>query len=122
LDLKDLQREFPLFARVEAPHVVPPEIMRLVKTYREAVRLCLHIARFKRPGLKVADVAVACNLTRQHATDYFIDCDKPTRRNLPADDVTGVEDYLGNTAISQWHARNARFTVLEELQAARAAA
>ncbi len=107
---------------MEGPHVVPPELMRLIKTYRQAVRLCLHLARQRRPGLKITDIAAACGLTRQHVTDYFHEDDNPYRRNLPPDSVRDVEDYLGNSAISQWHARGARLTVLEELQAGRAAA
>jgi len=123
LDHSHLQREFPLLARVEGPHVVPPEVMRLATTYRQAVRLCLHLARRRRPGLKLTDIATACGLTRQHVTDYFHEDDKSTRRSLPAEAVVPVEDFLGNTAISQWHARGARLTVLEEIQAsARAAA
>lgn len=113
----DLQREFPLLARLEGPHVVPPELMRIVKTYREAVRLCLFIAKRKRPGLKLTDIASICGLTRQHVTDYFHEDDRPQRRDLPGEAVRVVEEFLGNTAISQWHARNARLTVLEEMQA-----
>ena len=117
MDHTALQREFPLLARIEGPHVVPPELMRLAKTYRQAVRLCLHLARQRRPGLKLTDIAAACELTRQHVTDYFHEDDKPSRRSLPPEDVQNVEDYLGNTAISQWHARRAGLTVLEEIQA-----
>ena len=122
MDHTVLQREFPLLARIEGPHVVPPEVMRLAKTYRQAVRLCLHLARQRRPGLKLSDVAAECALTRQHVTDYFHEDDKPSRRNLSPEDVQLVESFLGNTAISQWHARRAGLTVLEELQAGRAAA
>ena len=117
LDHHHLQREFPLLARVDGPHVVPPELMRLAKTYRQAVRLCLQLARHRRPGLKIADIAAACGLVRQHVTDYFHEDDRPRRRDLPAEAVRLVEGYLGNTAISQWHAAHARFTVLEVLQA-----
>lgn len=122
MDHNVLQREFPLLARIEGPAVVPPELMRLATTYRQAVRLCLHIARRRRPGLKLTDVATACGLTRQHVTDYFHEDDKPQRRDLPAEAVRLVEEFFGNTAISQWHARNAKFTVLEEIQAGRVAA
>lgn len=121
LDLIELQREFPLYQRVDAPHIVPPEVMRLAKTYRQAVRLCLMLARHRRPGLTLSDIAIACDLTRQHVTDYFHNDDRPQRKNLPAEDVRKVEEYLGNSAISQWHAQNAMFTVLEVLQARRAA-
>lgn len=117
-----MQREFSLLARIDAPSIVPPEFMRLAQTYREAVRLCLHLAKHRRPGLKVADIAAECNLNRRHASDYFIACDKATRRSLPAEAVQAVELFLQNTAITQWHAARAKFTVLEELQAGRAAA
>lgn len=121
MDLIELQREFPLYQRVDAPHIVPPEVMRLAKTYRQAVRLCLMLARHRRPGLTLSDIAIECNLTRQHVTDYFHNDDRPQRKNLPAEDVRNVEAFLGNSAISQWHAESAMFTVLEVLQARRAA-
>jgi hypothetical protein len=120
LETTTLQREFPLLARMEGPHVVPSELMRIVKTYRQAVRLCLHLAKRRRPGLKLSDVAAACGLVRQHVTDYFHEDDKPGRRDLPGEAVAPVEDFLGNTAISQYHARRSKLTVLEELQAGRA--
>lgn len=122
MDFIELQREFPLFKRVDAPYIVPPEIMRHAKTYRQAVRLCLLLARHRRPGLTLSDIAIECDLTRQHVTDYFHEDDRPQRKNLPAEHVRVVETFLSNTAISQWHARNAMFTVLEEMQAARACA
>lgn len=122
MDHNSLQREFSLLVRVEGPPIVPRELMRLAKTYRQSVRLCLRIAQFTRPGLRPVDVARECGLTRQHVTDYFHEDDKPSRRSLPADRVAEVEEFLENSCISQWLARNAKFTVLEELQAARAAA
>jgi hypothetical protein len=121
LDLIELQREFPLFKRIDAPHIVPIEVMRLAKTYRQAVRLCLMLARHRRPGLTLSDIAIECDLTRQHVTDYFHNDDRAQRKNLPAEDVRKVETFLGNSAISQWHAEAAMFTVLEVLQARRAA-
>lgn len=121
LDFIELQREFSLFRRVDGPAIVAPEVMRLAKTYRQAVRLCLMIARHRRPGLRLTDIAVECDLTRQHVTDYFHEDDRPQRKNLPAEDVRRVEEFLGNSAISQWHAMGARFTVLEVLQAREAA-
>lgn len=115
-----LQREFPLLARMEGPAIVPPELMRTVKTYRQAVRLCWALRRLR--NLTFRQLAAECGLIYQHVGDYFNSDDKPGRRELPAEAVRSVEALLGNTAISQWHARNAQFTVLEELQAARAVA
>lgn len=116
LDLEALQREFPLIARMEGPAIVPPEIMRLATTYREAVRLCWQLKRLKK--LTYRGLAAECGLIYQHVGDYFNPDDKPFRRDLPGDSVRAVEAVLGNTAISQWHAKNAKFTVLEVLQAA----
>ena len=99
---------------------MPAELMRTVKTYREAVRLCWALRRLR--NLTFRQLAAECGLVHQHVGDYFNADDKPGRRDLPAEAVRLVEALLGNTAISQWHARGARFTVLEELQAGRAAA
>lgn len=115
-----LQREFPLLARLEGPAVVPPELMRTAVTYREAVRLCWALRRLR--NLTFRQLAAECGLVHQHVGDYFNGDDKPGRRDLPPGATKVVEGVLGNTAISQWHARNAQFTVLEELQAGRATA
>ncbi len=115
-----LQLEFPLLARLEGPAVVPPELMRTAKTYRQAVRLCWALRRLRK--LTHAGLATEIELPAQHVRDYFNADDKPRRRNLPAEAVRKVEAFLGNTAISQWHARNAQLTVVEEMQASRRAA
>ena len=117
--MESLQLEFPLLTRMDGPAIVPSTHMRIAKTYREAVRLCWQLRRVK--GLTYRQLAAECELTHQHVGDYFNADDKPKRRSLPGDAVAAVEAVLGNTAISQWHARNARFTVLEELQAGRMA-
>ena len=44
------------------------------------------------------------------------------RRELPARHIADVERVLGNTVISQWVAQQSKLTVLEEMQADRAAA
>lgn len=110
-----LQREFPLLARMEGPAVVPPELMRTAITYRQAVRLCWALRRLR--NLTFRQLAAECGLVYQHVGDYFNADDKPGRRELPAQAVADVEALLGNTAISQWHAARAKFTVLEVLQA-----
>jgi len=122
LEFTHLQREFPLLTRIDGPPIVPYHVLQHAKSYRQAVRLALWIARRERPALKPVDIAREVGITRQHCTDYFIECDKPTRRSLPAERVAAVEKCLKNSAISQWLARNAKFTVLEELQAGRVAA
>ena len=115
-----LQGEFPLLARMGAPSVVPLEIVRTARTYREAVRLCWQLRRVK--GMTFRQLAAHVGVPHQHVGDYFNADDRPHRRDLPGDAVRDVEDVLGNTAVSQWHALRAQLTVLEEMQAARRAA
>ena len=111
----NLQREFPLLNRMEGPAIVPASLMRLAKTYREAVRLCWQLRRVR--GMTFRQLAAECELIYQHVGDYFNRDDGKHRRDLPGDAVAAVEAVLGNTAISQWHAENAKFTVLEVIQA-----
>lgn len=115
-----LQAEFPLLARMEAPSVVPPELMRTAKTYRDACRLAWQLRRVR--NLTYRQLAAEAGLIHQHVGDYFNADDAKRRRDLPGDAVAAVEWTLGNTAISQWHAARARLTVLEELQTQRRAA
>lgn len=114
-EIERLQREFPLMGRMEGPAIVPAELMRLAQTYRQACRLAWMLRRLRK--LTFRQLAAECGLIHQHVGDYFNPDDKPTRRDLPGGAVRTVEAFLGNTAISQWHARNALLTVLEVVQA-----
>lgn len=114
------QLDLPLLGRIDAPSAVPPSLVRTAGTYRQAVRLCWGLRRAK--GLTVTDLAREFGFNRQHASDYLNADDLATRRSLPGDKVQAFEDVCGNTAISQWHAMRAQLTVLEEIQAERAAA
>jgi hypothetical protein len=114
------QLSLPLLGRIDAPAAIPGAQLRCATTYREAVRLCWSLRRAK--GLTASDLAREFGFNRQHVSDYLNADDAATRRNLPGDMVQIFEEVCGNTAISQWHAARARLTVLEELQAERAAA
>ena len=114
------QTHFHLLGRVDAPSVVPPAALRLVRSYRDAVRLCWALRRAK--GLKVSDRGREHGFTRQHVSDYLNQDDKPSRRSLPPARIGDFEDLCGNCAITQWLASRARLTVLEEIQAERLAA
>lgn len=120
MDSTSLQRELPLMARLHGPSVVPPEIVRCARSYRDAVRLCWQLRRVRRMTLR--QLAAEAELPHQHISDYFNADDRRTRRDLPGQAVHVVEQVLGNTAISQWHASQAELTVLEEIQAGRLAA
>lgn len=98
---------------------VPRSKVEAAKTYREAVRLCWQIRRVQEmtQGM-LADLA---GLYASHVSDFLNSDDKPSRRSLPAESISEFEAVCGNTLISQWLASRARLTVLEELQASRAA-
>ena len=115
-----MQREFPLMARMQGPSVVPINVLRTARTYRQAVRLCLQLSRLR--NVTYREIARECGLVYQHVGDYFNADDLPHRRDLPGDSVASLEAFLGNTAISQWHAMGSCLTVLEEMQASRMAA
>jgi len=82
--------------------------------------MCWGLRRAK--GLTAGDLAREFGFNRQHVSDYLNPDDKPTRRSLPGERVALFEEVCGNCFITQWHAARARLTVLEELQAGRAAA
>lgn len=117
--LNPLQLELRLLCRLDAPSIVPAPIVRTARTYRQAVRLCRDLSPRKRMTLRA--LTEEAGLKPQHVSDYFNLDDGPRRRDLPGYAVAAVERVLGNTAVSQWHAMQAQLTVLEELQAARAA-
>lgn len=115
-----LQREFPLLARMEGPAVVPPALLHRAKTYREAVRYAWALRRVR--NMTFRQLAAEAGLIYQHVGDYFNADDKPGRRDLPGGALEAVESVLGNSYVSQWHAMRARLTILEEMQAMRNAA
>lgn len=110
-----LQMEFPLLARLDGPSVAPEQLVRLCKTYRDAVRYCWELRRIKR--MTKAQLAAEAGLTPQHVSDYLSPDDKASRRNLPGEKVAEFEAVCGNTIVTQWHAARAKLTVLEQLQA-----
>jgi hypothetical protein len=113
------QTEFRMLGRLDAPSVVHPHLVAMCRTYREAVQLCWQLRRVRNMTKKT--LAEAAGLYPPHVTCYLSDKAK-TKRNLPGEFVKPVEWALGNTAISQWHALNARLTCVEEMQAMKVAA
>jgi hypothetical protein len=107
------QLQLPLLGRLDAPSVVPDLHIRACQSYRDSVRLCLALRRIK--AMTSLSLAEAAGFPSNHRSDYLSDDD--TRRELPAKYIKAFEAVCGNTAISQWIARGAKLTVLEELQA-----
>lgn len=114
------QLEFPLLGRIDALSVAPEQWVRHAKTYRDVVRLAWTLRRVK--GAKAVDMARHCEFHAQHVSDWLAKDDKKSRRSLPAHHIPDFEDFVGNTLISQWLARHAKLTVLEEITATKQAA
>ena len=112
------QLQLPLLCRLDAPSVVPPSLIAKCKTYREAVKLCWELRRVR--NMTKQRLAEEASLYAPHVTCYLRDGKR--QRDLPAHAVRGFERACGNTAISQWIASGAQLTVIEEMQAMKAAA
>ena len=119
-DFSMAQREFPLLGRLDGPSIACPQLVAMCGTYREACRMCWELRRVKR--MTRAQMAAETGMYPQHVSDYFAADDKPSRRSLPGDKLAAFEAVCGNTLVSQWHAAQAKLTVLEEMQASKRAA
>lgn len=108
-----------LLCRLDAPSVVHPAEVASCKTYRQAVQKCWDKRRVR--AMTQASLAEQAGLYASHVAGYLHDYCK-TRRDLPGAAVGRFEAVCGNTAITQWLALQAKLTVLEEMQAERAAA
>lgn len=112
-------RELALWGRVDGPSVVRPVRVDECKTYREAVRMCWLLRRVH--YMTQRQLAIEAGLRPQLISDYLNPDDRADRRDLPADRIAAFESVCGNTLVTQWLAARAKLTVMEELQAARAA-
>jgi hypothetical protein len=112
------QTSLPLLCRLDAPSVVSPKLIAGCKTYRDAVRLCWDLRRVR--NMTRRRLAEEAGLYQPHVSCYLNDNERS--RDLPGSAVKAFEWVCGNTAISQWHATNARLTCLEEMQALKAVA
>ena len=114
------QLELRLMGRIDGPSAAPTALVIQAKTYREAVRLSWGHRRVHYATQR--QLAAEAGLYAPHVSDYLNKDDKPTRRSLPAEAIGQFEAFTGNTIVSQWLAAQAKLTVLEEMQATRAAA
>lgn len=111
------QLELRLLGRLDGPSVVQHSTVATCKTYREAVRMCWSLRRVR--NMTQARLAEEAGLYAPHVTCYLHDGAR--QRDLPGGAVARFESVCGNTAITQWMALQAKLTVLEEMQAMRAA-
>lgn len=98
--------------------LLPPAAIKSIKSYRHACRLAWKLRT--RQGMTKRQLAEEASLYASHVNDYF--SVNEAKREMPARHIAMVEKVLGNTAIRQFLAAQASLTVMEELQAMRAAA
>lgn len=114
------QLNLALLGRVNGPSVAPLQYVVSCKTYRQAVRMSWGLRRVHL--MTQQQLAAEAGLRAQLISDYLNPDDRPQRRDLPADRIAAFESVVGNTLVTQWLAARAVLTVLEEMQATRAAA
>ncbi len=112
----DATLPLPLFGGVVQTQrlVLPPQAVMGIRSYRHACRLAW---KLRHPRICQRTLAELAGLYPSHVSDYF--CVNAQRRELPARHIAAVEAVIGNTAISQYLAQQAKLTILEELQAGR---
>lgn len=114
------QLRLPMLTVYTGPRLVSLDVIDACKSYREAVCLCWELRT--RRNLTKKLLAETAGLYPSHVTDYL--STKHVKRNLPADKINDFEIACGNRVISQWLARQASLTILEQYlqQPARAVA
>jgi hypothetical protein len=113
-----MQLNLPMLTYYVGPRLIDAELVLACRTYREAVRACWDM-RTRRSLTKRA-LAEGAGLYASHVSDYISDDD--TKRELPAKHINAFEIECGNRAISQWLARQANLTILEQFIDRRVAA
>lgn len=111
------QLTLPMLTLYTGPRLVDLEIVDACRTYREAVRACWNLRT--RRNLTRRQLAEEASLYASHVSDYLSEQD--LKRELPARYVNNFELACGNRFISQWLARQANLTILEQYIARRVA-
>jgi len=113
------QLQLPMLTVYTGPRLVDPEVVGACRSYRQAVRACWMLRT--RRSLTQRLLADEAGLYASHVTDYV--SEDESKRELPAKHINAFELACGNRFVSQWLARQASLTVLEQFIApARAAA
>lgn len=113
------QLKLPMLTVYTGPRLVDREIVDACKSYRDAVRACWDMRT--RRNMTKRKLAEDAGLYPSHVTDYLSEV--PKKRDLPASKVNDFELQCGNRMVSQWLARQANLTILEQfIQPARVAA
>ena len=102
---------------LNGPSWVPDEAFKLVRGYRDAVLLCWVYRRNKAMTRRTLVELVGGYAS--HVSDWLATDGNKNRRALPAKKIKAFEAACGNLAITQWLARQAEVTILEEMLAKR---
>ncbi len=114
-----MQMQLPMLTYYEGPRLLDSEQLDQITTYREAVRQCWR--ERTRRSLSGRGLAQEAGLYASHLSDYLSHLE--IKRELPAKHIAAFELACGNRAITQWLARQANLTILEQfIQPARKAA
>lgn len=105
-----MQLNLPMITYYEGPRLISQEVLSAVLTYRDAVRVCWDLRT--RRQLARRTLAEEANLYASHVSDYLSEDD--SKRELPAKHIAAFEVVCGNRAISQWLAKQAHLTILEQ--------
>ncbi len=105
-----MQLDLPMLTYYQGPRLVAADVISVIRTYREAVRTCWDL-RTRRHLTKRA-LAEATGLYATHLSDYLSELEN--KRELPARHIVAFENECGNRVITQWIARQANLTILEQ--------
>lgn len=105
-----MQLTLPMLTVYEGPRLVDVAIIDALPTYRAAVRKAWELRT--RTGMTIRLLAYEAELYASHVSDYISPRDG--KRELPAKHVNAFEIACGNRVISQWLARRAQLTILEQ--------
>lgn len=118
------QTELALLGRLDGPEFLPDEAIARIHSYRQAVLTAWAHRRTK--GLTQRGLLERMGRGHPaHVSDWLHSAPRDTagntRRELPAECIPAFELAVGNHCITQWLARQARVTLMEEVMARRAA-
>jgi hypothetical protein len=105
-----MQLDLPMLTYYVGPKLIDAELVMACRTYHEAVKHCWD--KRTRPHMTKRFLAETAGLYASHVSDYISGSE--AKRALPAKHINAFEIECGNRFISQWLARQANLTILEQ--------
>jgi hypothetical protein len=104
------QQGLPFLTVYVGPRLVDLEVVDACRHYRDAVRACWEMRSRKHMTRRL--LAEEVGVQASHLTDYL--SDKPDKRDMPAKYINALEIACGNRMVTQWLARQASLTIMEQ--------